>query len=134
MRAEPRHIPTIAKDWYHLKAQTCFGGLDIEWSLPLCATHLQQVMDQSNNYIAVDINNGKVQAACGVTLINLLTPPHPLVVTEWMWIGQGKPAARVWAECRAWGKAQGAILAHCAVGKPSTNKKKFTEQYQWRVL
>lgn len=134
MKAVTKHILTVARDWYNLKKRTCFGGLQIEWSLPLCATYLQDIIDKPGNYIAVEVDNGKVIAACGVTLINLLTPPHPLVVTEWMWTGTGKPAARVWQECRQWGKAQGAVLAHCAVGKPSTNKKKFTETYQWRVL
>lgn len=134
MKAEPQHIMSIAKDWYQLKERTAFGGLEIEWSVPLCVTHLQSVIDTPGTYIAVEVHKGKVIAACGVSLVYTLSPPHLLTVTEWLWTGQGKAAARTWQECRSWGKSQGAVLAHCAVGTPNKNKKKFVETYQWRVL
>ena len=134
MKAEVSHIPQIARQWYQLKQETAFAQLDIEWSVPLCATHLQEVLDKDNSYLAVEIHQGKVVAACGATLVHLLTPPHPLTVTEWLWVGKGKAAARVWRECRQWGKRNGAVLAHCAIGKQGKSKVKFTESYQWRAL
>ena len=134
MRAIEKYIPQIARQWYQLKQETAFAQLEIEWSVPLCATYLQEVLEKPGSYIAIEVTNGKVTAACGASLVHLLTPPHPLTVTEWLWTGTGKPAARVWKECREWGKAQGALLAHCAVGKQGKSKVKFTESYQWRVL
>lgn len=134
MIVEPEYIPQIARQWYQLKAHTCFGGLQAEWSIPLCATFLQESIDREDRYVAVEVVKGKVTAACGVSLVNTITPPHFPIVTEWMWVGKGRPSARVWAECRAWGKAKGATLAHCSIGVPSMNKTKFTETSQWRVL
>jgi len=134
MKAAAHHIPQIARQWYASKQETAFAQLDVEWSVPLCATHLHQVLDADNTYLAVELQGSKVVAACGATLVHLLTPPHMLTVTEWMWVGTGKGAAKVWKECREWGKSKGATLAHCAIGTVGYSKRKFTEQSQWRVL
>ncbi len=134
MQAQACHVSQIARQWYALKPQTCAGGYDTEWSVPLLLTHLQDALSRPDNYIAVELVDNKVIAACGSSLVHTLSPPYPLLVTEWMWVGKGKPAARVWKECRTWGKRQGAVLASCALGRPQMNTRKFTETLQWRVL
>src|SRR5690348_11119427 len=106
MQAQVQHIPQIARQWYQLKQETAFAQLDIEWSVQLCATHLQHILGADNTYLAIELQGNKVIAACGATLVHLLTPPHPLTVTEWLWVGKGKAAVRVWQECRVWGKSK----------------------------
>ncbi len=91
-------------------------------------------MGKPDSYIAIELSEDKVTAACGASLVHTLSPPYPLLVTEWMWVGTGKPAARVWKECRNWGKQHGAVLASCALGRPQMNTHKFTETLQWRIL
>lgn len=134
MEAVEKHVLPVAREWYKLKGGTCFAKLQAEWSVPLLATFLQESLDRPERYVAIELNNNRITAACGVSLATTLSPPHIPIVTEWMWLGKGKPAARVWAECKQWGKSNGAVLAHCSIGKSSLNANKFLEQSQWRVL
>ncbi len=134
MQAQTRHIPAIAQQWYQSKQESCFAGLDIEWSVPLCAVHLAQALENPYSYVAIEQAKGKVTAACGVSLINTLVPPYPTVVTEWLWAGKGRAAVKVLKECLTWGKQQGATLGLYAINEKQLNPKKFRETYQWKVL
>ena len=132
--ATHKDIPYLAQRWYDEKAKTCFNQLDVEWSVAGCATFLSEVLGNSNHVIMV-YDDGGIQAACGGILQRNLLPPHPWVISEWMWWGDNKrTTVKVLHAVNDWGKQHGAILAHYVLNRPSQSASKFTETYQWEVL
>jgi hypothetical protein len=140
MRMQQKDIPQVAQLWYAGKQQTCFGGLRIEWNYAMLATHLLLVSEKPGCYIAVKhAQDGQiVHSFCAVSLVKPLTPPHPLVVTEWAWFAREncpkRDIAQVWQECEQWGKDHGAVLSHRAKVIPSMKSTRWTEISQWRAL
>ncbi len=76
VQALPCHIPQIARQWFELKGETCAGGYNTEWSVPLLFTHLQDALIRPDNYIAIELSADKVIAACGSSLVHTLSPPY----------------------------------------------------------
>lgn len=139
MVATIKDIPQLARQYYLEKAKTCFGGYKCEWSVELCAAHISEALANKDMYVTIEKRGKIIIGACGAALVRTIVPPHPLVVTEWMWYGSDRKASvRVWHQCLAWGKVNGAVLAHYVINRgcqcSSANPRKWVEQYQWRVL
>lgn len=134
-RATQTDIPYLATRWYQEKPKTCFGGAKVEWSIPLCAASLNEAIVRPDHYLLIGVHNAQTVAACAACLIRTIIPPHPLVVTEYMWWGDDrKSAAKVWQGCIDWGKLNGATYANYVLNAKQSNPKKFTELHQWRAL
>lgn len=135
MRATLKDIPQLAQAMYDQKAKSSFAGLQVEWSVELCALHLEQALHGSDNYIAIARRESHLLAACGATLVHTILPPYTKTVMEWMWFGVDKRnTAKVWKECKDWGRSQGATRAVCSTHQVQLNPTKQTEVLHWRTL
>lgn len=135
-QATIRDIPVLAKHWYTEKAKTCFSDWKLDWTVEGCAAHLAGAMADDNQYIVVDEQGGKILASCGAILYPDYLPPHPLLVSEWMWWGDDRKAcARVLYHTSEWGKGKGAVaMRYILNSQRRIGKGKFSETYQWRVF
>lgn len=134
MRATRSDIPILARRWYAEKAKTCFGGVNVEWSIELCAIALTEALCDPLCYVSIQRTSQGV-SACASRLGKTIIPPHPLVITEYMWWGDSKKAtAKAWLECQAWGKSQGAQYAQYVLNQAQSNPLTWTETYKWRTL
>src|SRR5262249_39683995 len=132
-----KDVPALAQLFYDEKAQPCFDGVNVEWTVEGCAAFLGRILNDTSYVILIEVDDhGKIVAVCGGNLYHELLPPHPLVIGEWMWMGSDKRATvRVLHDVAAWGKERGAeFIRYTLNSQRKPGQHKFCETNQWKAL
>lgn len=130
-----KDIPFLGRLLYKECEAVREGGITVDWSEEEACEFLGRIWGHPDYHIETIMQDGCIIAVCGVTLIRPVLPPHPITCAEWLWWGTNKRVtAEVWAQCKVWGKSQGAEYAQYALKQPQHNTRKFVETYQWVKL